>query len=266
MSEKNISVATWSMRKSLRNPNIGFKGIADFLLENGIPYIELNTLFLKPHSQHTPLIMRLLSVYFKQQPMGQVIGLLRGKGIKPVMLTIEGTNLFQKSKKGINKQMEYIRGWVELAKEAGIVRVRVDLGLKPRFSNNKKMLFRLVKTFTPILEYIKTKDIEVFITTSERELQKYPMEEYSKYLDYLHISVDEGHQNLFMLDHLPEFVGWGIPVCIQIVVTKDDIPALETKIKRCYECGARAVVMPATRRRKIIACIIIKEPDFRKIR
>jgi MoaA/NifB/PqqE/SkfB family radical SAM enzyme len=96
-----------------------------------------------------------------------------------------------------------------------------------------------------ILEYIKTKDIEVFITTSERDLQKYPMEEFAKYLDYLHISVDEGHRNLFMLDHLPEFISWGIPICIQIVVTKDDIPALEAKIKRCFECGARAVVMPA---------------------
>jgi len=96
-----------------------------------------------------------------------------------------------------------------------------------------------------ILKYIDTKDMRVFITTSEKDLSKYPLEEYAKYLDYLHISVDEGHRNLLMLDSLPEFIKWGIPICIQIVVTKDDITALEAKIKRCFECGAKAVVMPA---------------------
>ncbi len=96
-----------------------------------------------------------------------------------------------------------------------------------------------------ILQYIDKTDMQVFITTSERDLTKYPMEEYVKYLDYLHISVDEGHKNLFMLDKLPEFIKYGIPITIQIVVTKDDIPALESKIRRCFECGAKAVVMPA---------------------
>lgn len=96
-----------------------------------------------------------------------------------------------------------------------------------------------------ILRHISTKDMQVFITTSERDFSKYPMEEYTRYLDYLHISVDEGHRNLYALDKLPEFIKWGIPITIQIVVTKDDIPALKAKIKRCYECGAKAVVMPA---------------------
>jgi MoaA/NifB/PqqE/SkfB family radical SAM enzyme len=96
-----------------------------------------------------------------------------------------------------------------------------------------------------ILEHVNKTDMQVFITTSERELEKYPIEKYAKYLDYLHISVDEGHRNLFMLDKLPTFVKWGIPITIQIVVTKDDIPTLEAKIKRCFECGAKAVVMPA---------------------
>jgi len=96
-----------------------------------------------------------------------------------------------------------------------------------------------------ILRYIDTKDMQVFITTSERDFSGYPMDEYVKYLDYLHISIDEGHRNLFMLDRLPEFIRLGIPITIQIVVTKDDIPALESKIKRCFECGAKAVVMPA---------------------
>lgn len=163
MSEKNISVATWFVRKSLRNPNIGFEGIADFLLENEISCIELNTLILKSHSLYTPLIMRLLSVFLKQKPMGQVLKLLRDKGIKPIMITIDGTDMFQKSKKGINKQLEYIRSWVEPAQKAGINRVRVDLGLKPRFSNKKKMLSRLVKTFTPILEYIESLGMNIVV-------------------------------------------------------------------------------------------------------
>jgi MoaA/NifB/PqqE/SkfB family radical SAM enzyme len=97
-----------------------------------------------------------------------------------------------------------------------------------------------------ILQYQSTKPFYLLFTTSERDLlTKYPMDEYAKYMDFLHISIDEGHENMFMYDQLEEFTKWGPIVTIQIVVTKDTIDALEHKIQRCYEAGVKAVVMVA---------------------
>src|SRR2546426_2140416 len=66
-----------------------------------------------------------------------------------------------------------------------------------------------------------------------------------EYIDFLHISIDEGHKNLDMYDELEEYTKWGSIVTVQIVVTKNDIGALETKIRRCQDAGVKAVVMCA---------------------
>jgi MoaA/NifB/PqqE/SkfB family radical SAM enzyme len=101
-----------------------------------------------------------------------------------------------------------------------------------------------------ILRYQADKPWYLLFTTSERDLQnRYPMAEYCKYIDFLHISIDEGHQNLEMFDDLEEFTRFGSIVTVQIVVTKNDIDALEWKIKRCYDAGVKAVVMVAVRLR-----------------
>jgi MoaA/NifB/PqqE/SkfB family radical SAM enzyme len=71
------------------------------------------------------------------------------------------------------------------------------------------------------------------------------MNEYGKYIDYLHISIDEGHDNLEFFDRLEDYQRFGPEVCVQIVVTKDTLSALEDKVKRVYEANARTVVMPA---------------------
>lgn len=97
-----------------------------------------------------------------------------------------------------------------------------------------------------LLKYQYEKPWYLLFTTSERDLQnRYPMADYCKYIDFLHISIDEGHQNLEMFDELEEYTRWGSIVTIQIVVTKNDIDALEWKIKRCYDAGVKAVVMVA---------------------
>jgi MoaA/NifB/PqqE/SkfB family radical SAM enzyme len=71
------------------------------------------------------------------------------------------------------------------------------------------------------------------------------MKEYGKHIDYLHISIDEGHDNLAFFDRLEEFQSYGPEICIQIVVTRETLPALEEKVKRIYAVNARTVVMPA---------------------
>jgi len=101
------------------------------------------------------------------------------------------------------------------------------------------------KDLGEILEYAHQKPFYLFFTTNGHLLDKRPMKEYGKHIDYLHISIDEGHDNLEFFDRLEEFQSYGPEICIQIVVTKDTIDALEEKVKRVYEVEARTVVMPA---------------------
>jgi MoaA/NifB/PqqE/SkfB family radical SAM enzyme len=101
------------------------------------------------------------------------------------------------------------------------------------------------KDLGEILQYAHQKPFYLFFTTNGHLLDKRPMKEYGKHIDYLHISIDEGHGNLAFFDRLEEFQSYGPEICIQIVVTKDTLPALEKKIKRVHEVNARTVVMPA---------------------
>ena len=101
------------------------------------------------------------------------------------------------------------------------------------------------KDLGEILEYAYTKPFTLFFTTNGHLLDKRPMEEYGKHIDYLHISIDEGHDNLEFFERLEEFQSYGPEICIQIVVTKDTMDALEKKVKRVHEVNARTVVMPA---------------------
>jgi MoaA/NifB/PqqE/SkfB family radical SAM enzyme len=101
------------------------------------------------------------------------------------------------------------------------------------------------KDLGEILQYAHQKPFFLFFTTNGHLLDKRPMKEYGKHIDYLHISIDEGHGNLAFYDRLEEFQSYGPEICIQIVVTRDTLPALEEKVKRVYEVNARTVVMPA---------------------
>ncbi len=101
------------------------------------------------------------------------------------------------------------------------------------------------KDLGEILQYAHQKPFYLFFTTNGHLLDKRPMKEYGKNIDYLHISIDEGHGNLAFFDRLEEFQSYGPEICIQIVVTRETLPVLEEKVKRVYEVNARTVVMPA---------------------
>ena len=96
-----------------------------------------------------------------------------------------------------------------------------------------------------VLEHIGRKRYFLLFTTCQRDMLERPMEEYCRNIDFLHISIDEGHDNLDMFELLPEAVKWGSIVAVQVVVTQDDLPALEDKVARCHAVGAKCVVMPA---------------------
>jgi len=101
------------------------------------------------------------------------------------------------------------------------------------------------KDLGEILKYAHKKPFILFFTTNGHLLNKRPMKEYGKNIDYLHISIDEGHKNLNFFDRLEEFQSYGPEICVQIVVTKQTLPNLEEKVKRVFEVNARTVVMPA---------------------
>ncbi len=105
-----------------------------------------------------------------------------------------------------------------------------------------------------ILEYVRTKPLYLLFTSSGKLFDRRPMKEYSRNIDFLHVSIDEGHKNMDQYESLPEYVSWGPVVCVQIVVMKKYLPDLEGKIRRCHEAGAKAVVMPA--------CHLPGTPDF----
>lgn len=101
------------------------------------------------------------------------------------------------------------------------------------------------KDLGEILQYAHQKPFYLFFTTNGHLLDKRPMDEYGKHIDYIHISIDEGHDNLAFFDRLEEFQSYGPEICIQIVVTKDTLSVLEEKVKRVYDVNARTVIMPA---------------------
>ena len=50
--------------------------------------------------------------------------------------------------------------------------------------------------------YAKKCMFYLLFTTSVRNISDYPIEEYARYIDFLHVSIDEGHNNLEMFDLL----------------------------------------------------------------
>ncbi len=101
------------------------------------------------------------------------------------------------------------------------------------------------KDLGEILEYACTKPFTLFFTTNGHLLDKRPMDEYGKHIDYLHISIDEGHDNLEFFERLKEFQSYGPEICIQVVVTKDTMDSVEEKVKKVFDVNARTVIMPA---------------------
>ncbi len=96
-----------------------------------------------------------------------------------------------------------------------------------------------------LLRYARTKRFYLLFTTSVRDLLSYPLAEYAPLIDFLHISIDEGHNNLALFDALPTLTKLPTHVSVQTVVTKDTIGALAEKVRMCHEAGANIVIIPA---------------------
>lgn len=103
----------------------------------------------------------------------------------------------------------------------------------------------LRKDIGEILEYAHSCKFYLLFTTSVKNLTKYPLDYYANFIDFLHVSIDEGHDNLEMFDMLPQLTELPLQVSVQTVVTRDTIDSLDKKIETCYKYGANIVVIPA---------------------
>ncbi len=97
-----------------------------------------------------------------------------------------------------------------------------------------------------LLRYAHKCKFYLLFTTSARNVMDYPLKEYSRYIDFLHISIDEGHDNLDMFDLLPELVKLPTQISIQVVVSNNTINTLDDKVSRCHKAGANIVIIPAS--------------------
>jgi MoaA/NifB/PqqE/SkfB family radical SAM enzyme len=99
-----------------------------------------------------------------------------------------------------------------------------------------------------LLRYAREKGrFYLLFTTSVKNILDYPLEDYGRFIDFFHISIDEGHNNLALFDALPELVRrLTSKVSVQVVVTKQTAGVLEEKVKRCRDAGANIVIIPAT--------------------
>jgi MoaA/NifB/PqqE/SkfB family radical SAM enzyme len=86
----------------------------------------------------------------------------------------------------------------------------------------------------------------VLFTTSVKNPFDYPIADYARLIDFLHVSIDEGHNNLELFELLPKLASLPTQLSVQTVVTADTIDRLEEKVKRCCDVGAGIVVIPAT--------------------
>lgn len=97
-----------------------------------------------------------------------------------------------------------------------------------------------------LLRYARKCKFYLLFTTSARNVFDYPIKKYAQYIDFLHISIDEGHNNLDMFELLPELVALKTQVSVQTVVTGDSVDALDVKVEQCYKTGANIVIIPAS--------------------
>ncbi len=128
----------------------------------------------------------------------------------------------------------------------GMVRVLRNLGASPVVLTSLEGGEPLLRQDIEILlQEAARQPFYLLFTTSARNLLDYPLERYSRWIDFLHVSIDEGHDNLGLFSALPSLVRLPWIVCVQTVVRRGELDALGEKVAACAAAGAKILVMPA---------------------
>ncbi|MDR3013130.1 MAG: radical SAM protein [Chitinispirillales bacterium] len=104
-----------------------------------------------------------------------------------------------------------------------------------------------------LLKYARQCKFYLLFTTSVKDILSYPVERYARYIDFLHVSIDEGHDNLVLFDSLKELSRRltgrtrAPGLSVQTVVTPETIDFLDGKVRMCHENGAGIVIIPAAK-------------------
>jgi MoaA/NifB/PqqE/SkfB family radical SAM enzyme len=165
-----------------------------------------------------------------------------GEGLYPFYASLKVTDL-------CGFRCPFCNVWREPAKDLdtdGIVKILRNLGQSSvvlMSVEGGEPLLR--KDIDIILEEAARQPFYLLFTTSVRNVLDFPLERYSKWIDLFHLSIDEGHDNLELFDTLPRLVKYPWIVCVQTVVRGQDLDALDEKVKRCADSGAKILVMPA---------------------
>ncbi|MCL2688795.1 MAG: radical SAM protein [Chitinispirillia bacterium] len=112
-----------------------------------------------------------------------------------------------------------------------------------------------------LLAYARKCKFYLLFTTSVKNIIDYPFERYARYIDFLHVSIDEGHDNLDLFDILPKLNALPTSLSVQTVVTQDTIADLDEKVRQCYESGANIVIIPAAKMDNAKNCF----PDMNRL-
>ncbi len=140
-----ISCASYSLRDEIKQ--IGMAGVADFLNELGIKFVEINNVFTTPEKLVTDAKT------------------FTSKGITPIMLTVDGNNFFipdDKEDEDVQadrkKQFEFMKAWLDAAHAAGITIVRSNMGhaFPGLFASDDDALAGIEGTFKPIQKHAES--------------------------------------------------------------------------------------------------------------
>jgi sugar phosphate isomerase/epimerase len=145
MDTKKIAVASWSVRDLLVSGIQGFVQFSDFLVENYIRHVELNNLFIPIPEWDT------------------VISVFKERRINPLILSIDGADMFQKKEKGRKRQFDFLKRWIDLADRSSIPFARICIGHGFSLFDQKKVFRNFIENFSPVLEYCESLGIKVFV-------------------------------------------------------------------------------------------------------
>jgi len=135
-----ISISTYSFRDLIRQ-FWSFNQIGDKLNELNVKFVEINNSFTNPNG------------------LIKICDMFREKGINPILLTIDGNNYFQKSDKNRKEQFEWMKKWIDAAKNSNINMIRANMGHQKLTRNFNKPLRKITHTFKPILDYCEKNEI-----------------------------------------------------------------------------------------------------------
>jgi MoaA/NifB/PqqE/SkfB family radical SAM enzyme len=181
----------------------------------------------------TKLTSTLRHVYLNQRA---------GEGVYPFYASVKVTDR-------CGFHCSFCNVWREPARDldtAGMIQVLRNIGessvVLTSIEGGEPLLRKDIET---LLEEAHRQPYYLLFTTSVRNLLDYPLERYSRRIDFLHVSIDEGHENLELFAVLTELVRYPWIVCVQTVVRAEDLPSLEEKAAHCDDAGAKILIMPA---------------------